>query len=56
MLEDPKLLTSYPALRDGATVLLILKTPFELYIQDTQHKMYTVTIPSSTPEVCKRMS
>ena len=50
-LEDGCKLATYSCLRDGATLFLVRLNPCELYVQDAQARLHTLTIPSSEPEV-----
>ena len=46
-------IASYAGLRSGATLLMVVLPPFEIYVQDVDGKMYTIVVPSSEPEVCE---
>ncbi len=50
-LEDNKTIVEAD-LCNNSSVLLIVMTPFELYIQDMNGRQHTITVPSSEPEVC----
>ena len=45
-------IASYAGLRSGATLLMIVLPPFEIYVRGVDEKMYTIVVPSSEPEVC----
>ena len=45
-------IASYAGLRSGATLLMVVLPPFEIYVQGVDGKMYTIVVPSSEPEVC----
>ena len=51
-LEEHKGLTEV-GLSDNAQLLLIVTTPFELYVQDMNGKKHAVEIPSVEPEVIR---
>ncbi len=50
-LEDNKTIVD-ANLCNNSSVLLIVMSPFELYIQDMNGRQHTVIVPSSEPEVC----
>lgn len=45
-------IASYAGLRSGATLLMVVLQPFEVYVRGVDGKMYTIMVPSSEPEVC----
>ena len=45
-------IASYAGLRSGATLLMVVLQPFEVYVRGVDGKMYTIVVPSSEPEVC----
>ena len=50
-LQDPDAKLSECGVQNGCTISLIMLPPFELYVQGTDHRMHTVVVPSSEPEV-----
>ena len=45
-------IASYAGLCSGATLLMIVLPPFEIYVRGVDEKMYTIVVPSGEPEVC----
>ena len=45
-------IASYAGLHSGATLLMIVLPPFEIYVRGVDEKMYTIVVPSGEPEVC----
>ena len=41
---------------NNAQLLLIVTTPFELYVQDMNGRQHTIIVPSSEPEVASDFS
>ena len=51
ILEDGKILSSYPAVKHGSIVSLIILEPWIVYVQDPHSKIFEIEIPSNEPEV-----
>ena len=51
-LEDDRKLSDYPSIKDGGTLFVLVKPPWNLYVYDMDNKKYEVAVPSSKPEVC----
>ena len=51
VLEDGRLLSSYPNIRNGSVIFLIVQAPWIIYVQDPENKIHEIEIPSNTPKV-----
>ena len=51
--DDGKLLSSYSGLHDNAVLLLLILTPFVVYVQGVDGRKHTLTIESAQPDVRK---
>lgn len=45
-------ISSCAGLRSGATLLMVVLQPCELYVRGVDGRMHTVVVPSSEPKVC----
>ncbi|XP_019852957.1 PREDICTED: alpha-protein kinase vwkA-like [Amphimedon queenslandica] len=48
-LKDEKTLSSYPTIKSGSTIVIVIDLPWKLYVQDPHGKIYDIEIPSSEP-------
>lgn len=49
--EEEQPLSSYSGVTHGTILLLIVLTPFELYVQGVDGRILTVTVKSAQPDV-----
>ena len=49
--EEDQPLSSYNGVTNGTVLLLIVLTPFELYVQGVDGRMFTITVKSAQPDV-----
>ena len=52
LLKDDRTLSSYPSVKSGSTIVIVIDNPWKLYVQDPHGKIYDIEIPSNEPLVC----
>lgn len=51
ILEDGQVLSSYPNIRNGSVIFLIIQIPWKIYVHDPNSRIYDIEIPSNDPRV-----